>query len=85
MLERAEDKVIFGGVMTVKTLLPEDIIGLKLQSVYNNPAREKIDMADIELLVSIRRDALDRQLLQRYFRLFEMEDLYKSMLKEDES
>ena len=76
MLRRAAVKDIFGGDLKIRTLIPEDIIGLKLQAVYNNPSREKIDLADIEMLVSIHRENLDWELLEKYFRIFEMEELY---------
>lgn len=83
MLQRAKEKDIFDGVLKVKTLMPEDIIGLKLQSVFNNPSREKIDIADIEMLVSIHKENLDMELLRRYFQIFEMEDLFKKIFKGD--
>lgn len=82
MLERAETKDIFGGSLKIRTLVPEDIIGLKLQSIFNNPPREKIDMADIEMLISIRKENLDKELLKKYFIIFEMEDLYKKLIEE---
>jgi hypothetical protein len=80
MLERAKEKDIFEGSLKIKTLVTEDIIGLKLQSVFNNPSREKVDISDIEMLVSIHRESLDRELLKKYFRIFEMEDLYKKII-----
>src|SRR3989304_1912400 len=64
MLERAKIKDVFVGSLKIKTLIPEDIIGLKLQSVFNNPSREKIDIADIETLVSIHKENLDHELLK---------------------
>lgn len=79
MLKRAAEKEIFGGSLKIKTLIPEDIIGLKLQAIYNNPKREKIDISDIEMLVSIHSKNLDWELLKKYFKLFEMEDLYKKI------
>ena len=69
--------------MKIKTLVPEDIIGLKLQSIYNNPSREKTDLADIEMLVSLHRGTLDLELLRKYFKIFEMEDLYKKPFEGD--
>ena len=79
MLQRAVEKNIFGGTLKIKTLIPEDIIGLKLQAVYNNPSREKVDMADIELLVSVNKKNLDWELLERYCRIFDMEDVYNKL------
>jgi hypothetical protein len=79
MLQRAVEKDIFSGMLKIKTLIPEDIIGLKIQAVYNNPSREKIDMPDIELLVSVNRKNLDWELLEKYFRIFNMQDEYKRL------
>jgi hypothetical protein len=84
MLQRAVEKDIFGGSLRVKTLIPEDIIGFKLQAIYNNPSRENFDFADIETLISIHRKDLDWELLQSYFKLFEMEELYRKIREEDE-
>ncbi len=83
MLQRAKEKDIFDGVLKVKTLIPEDIVGLKLQSVFNNPSRENIDIADIETLVSIHKENLDMELLRKYFQIFKMDDLYKKIFEND--
>lgn len=79
MLQRAVEKDVFRGLVMIKTLIPEDIIGLKLQAVYNNPSREKVDMPDIELLVSANKNKLDWELLERYCRIFDMEDVCKKL------
>ncbi len=84
MLHRAKAKDIFGGNLKIKTLLPEDIIGLKLQSIFNDPSRGKIDIADIEVLVSLYRDLLNMELVSEYFKVFGMEDLYKKIFKDGE-
>ena len=36
MLGRAEEKVILGGLLNIKVLKPEDLIGLKLQAIKND-------------------------------------------------
>jgi hypothetical protein len=84
MLGRSVEKDIFGGSFRIKTLIPEDIIGFKLQAVYNNPSRENADFADIETLISIHKKNLDWELLQTYFKLFEMEALYRKIREETE-
>lgn len=76
MLKRVVEKEIFSGSMKIRTMIPEDIIGLKLQAVYNNPKREKIDIADIEMLVSVHDKELDWELLKKYFMIFQMDDLF---------
>ncbi len=75
MLQRAVEKDIFSGMLKIRTLIPEDIIGLKLQAVYNNPSREHIDMPDIELLISANRKNIDWELLEKYCEIFHMEDV----------
>lgn len=85
MLQRAEEKEVFAGELKVRTLIPEDIIGLKLQSIYNDPKREKTDLADIEMLVDTLRESLDRTLLRKYFSIFKRDDLYKSFFEGKET
>ena len=84
MLKRAVEKDIFSGKMKIKTLIPEDIIGLKLQAVFNNPSREKIDMPDIELLVSVNNKNLDWELIKQYCKIFNMKDLCEKLKKVSE-
>jgi hypothetical protein len=75
MLARAEDKAIFCERLTVKTLIPEDIIGLKMQAIRNDPARAATDMADIATLVRVRGARTDWPLIEQYCDLLEMSDM----------
>ena len=44
---------VLGGELTVKALLPEDLIGLKLQAIVNDPKnRYGADAPDIQRLQS---------------------------------
>lgn len=83
MLERAEPKGIFSGKLAIKTLIPEDLIGLKLQAIKNNPKRLETDMADIKTLLSIRGEQIDWPLIKKYCDILDMisvfEDLKRSM------
>jgi len=79
MLKRAVDKDILGGAIKIRTLIPEDIVGLKLQAIYNNPSRENIDMADIETLVSVNKENLNWELIQQYCSIFGMDDRYRKL------
>ncbi len=79
MINRAEEREISGGALKIKVVRPEDLIGLKLQAVKNDPSREQIDMADIESLVSLRAGNFDWSLTENYFKLFDMEDVYKKL------
>lgn len=83
MLQRAVLKDIFGGSLKIRTLIPEDIIGMKLQAIYNNPSRRDADTEDVTMLISLHRGNLDEELMKKYFELFHMEDLYEKMVKED--
>jgi putative nucleotidyltransferase-like protein len=76
MLERAVEKPLFGGAATVRVLIPEDLIALKIQAIANNPARERLDLNDIEELLRLHGKTLDWELLEEYFDIFERHDLF---------
>lgn len=76
MLERAELKTVFDGQEPVPVILPEDLIGLKVQAIANKPSRMAIDKADIEGLMQLCGDQLDWQQVADYFALFDMTTLY---------
>ena len=79
MLSRSVDTELLSS-QSIKVLLPEDIIGLKVQALSNDPTRKLKDLSDIEALLSARQsDGIDWQLLQEYFVLFDKYDLYKRM------
>lgn len=77
MLQRAEEKDAFGGTIKIKVLKPEDIIGLKLQAIKNNPSRRQRDLSDIESLISIHKDNIDWRLIKKYCKILEMDNFYK--------
>lgn len=79
MLQRAVDKNIFGGSLMVKTLRPEDLIGLKLQAIKNNPKRKEGDLADIRMLIQIQTDNLDWELIREYCEVLEMEEMCEKL------
>ncbi|MCB1121773.1 MAG: hypothetical protein KJT03_09510 [Verrucomicrobiae bacterium] len=73
MLKRRVKKVL-PGPNNVYTLLPEDLIGLKLQASVNNPSREAQEFSDINRLIQAalkRGDTMDWELLEEYFGLFD--------------
>lgn len=78
MIERAEDKEIFGGATKIKVACPEDLIGLKLQAMRNDSSRREQDFADIKALVSLWSSRLDWSLIEEYARILEMEEVYQS-------
>jgi hypothetical protein len=72
MLERAE-RVAFGGSGEIPVVRVEDLIGLKVQAVSNDPSRGEGDWADIALLIeaaALGGRALDWELIADYLALF---------------
>jgi hypothetical protein len=75
MLRRAE-RLPIGPDVSLPVVAIEDIIGLKIQAIANDPARALADWHDIALLLSAAREqqlAPDWELLEDYLRLFHFE------------
>jgi hypothetical protein len=75
MLRRAE-RLPVGANLQLPVVAIEDLIGLKVQALVNDPARATSDWNDILLLVEaarVQRLALDWELLADYLRLFNFE------------
>ncbi|MFB3896269.1 MAG: nucleotidyltransferase family protein [bacterium] len=79
MLSRANEISVFDGTIKLKVLIPEDIIGLKLQAIVNDPKREPQDMADIDQLIIQFKDKLNWDLIAEYFTLFNRMALYQEL------
>ncbi|GER94296.1 hypothetical protein A45J_2057 [hot springs metagenome] len=79
MLQRAEDKKIFGETISVKVLKVEDLIGLKVQAIANNKERTIVDLADIESLLITYSPTLDWSLIEEYFKLFGLNDIFENL------
>ena len=80
MLSRANKHKILGN-LEVPVLIPEDIIGLKVQSIVNNPARQSLDMADIEYLLRECSEQFDMNIVREYFHLFDRGNELDALLK----
>ncbi len=81
MMKRASKQSIFEGKYQVKTLMPEDLIGLKFQAISNDPEnRYHIDAPDIQRLLSLHQDKMDMALVREYFQIFDKEDLLDEWL-----
>jgi hypothetical protein len=81
MVKRAVVRPILDGELTVKVLLPEDLIGLKLQALMNDPKnRSVVDAPDIERLLRLHRSSLDMNRVREYFRVFDKEELLDGWL-----
>lgn len=76
MVKRACAVPVMDGELTVKVLQIEDLIGLKLQALANDPKnRYAVDAADIQRLLKLHGDRLDMGLVREYFGLFGKEAL----------
>lgn len=81
MLDRAEERDVFGGSLKVRVLRPEDLVGLKLQAIRNDPGRSSADMGDIESILAAHGARLDWKLIERYCTLLGMEETYSRLRK----
>lgn len=79
MLDRAEERKIFGESISVKVLKIEDIIGFKVQAIANNESRINMDMADIESLITVHKSSINWALLEEYFALFRLDGLFNEL------
>lgn len=78
MIARAvsKDSTLVG--LPLKVVRAEDLIGLKVQSLANNPARRHKELADIESLLEMRKD-LDWERIREFFILFGMAEEYAEL------
>lgn len=68
------------GGIDIHVALPEDLIGLKLDGIKNNPKRELQDWADIQAVVEMLVDELDWKKIKEYCRILDMEAAYEKIL-----
>lgn len=81
MLQRASELPAFAGSLDVRTLRPEDIIGLKVLALTNDRRRERRDLADVELLAERYAREIDWERVREYFALFDRLELYEEIRK----
>jgi len=82
MLQRAENKKIFGETISIKILKIEDLIGLKVQAMANDEARKPIDLADIRALIGLCKTEINWPLLEKYFAMFGFQELLKDLRRD---
>jgi hypothetical protein len=70
MLARAKRYKIFGGKQNLRVADPEDVIGLKVQAMVNDPDRKSQEVADIEMLMRLYGAKLNWQRIQEYYDIF---------------
>ena len=70
MLQRAKSYPAFGGMQSIKAVDPEDVIGLKVQAMFNDPTRRSQEVADIERLAILYGQNLDWDRIEEFYDLF---------------
>lgn len=84
MLARATRFTVFEKY-SVPVLTPEDIIGLKIQAIANDPTREPFDYQDMRLLLEYKKKnnmIIEWELLTDYFEIFHKQPLLNQLKKE---
>lgn len=82
MLKRAKKSSILNDTFELKTILPEDLIGLKIQAISNDPEnRFQIDAPDIQQLLSLHHDKMDMDAIREYFSIFDKEELLNEWIQ----
>ncbi|MDD5132619.1 MAG: nucleotidyl transferase AbiEii/AbiGii toxin family protein [bacterium] len=79
MLEKTINIDIFDGKYKIKVVRPEDIIGLKLQALVNDPERQEREYADIEAVMKQYTKQLDWMIIEEYFETFNKQDKYSEL------
>ncbi len=74
MLVRAKNYKVFSGKQTVRVANPEDVIGLKVQAMVNDPDRKPQELADIEMLMRLYGAKLDWQRIEDFYDIFGLKD-----------
>ena len=83
MMRRALMCPVFEGQFMVKTILPEDLIGLKIQAISNDPGnRISVDAPDIQKIFQNKISEIDMDLVREYFELFGKEHLLEEWLRD---
>ena len=79
MLQRAEERMMFGGTVSVKVLKIEDLIGFKLQGMINDESRRPLDLSDIESLIAAHNKNIDWNLIREYCDIFDCNELFNQL------
>jgi Uncharacterised nucleotidyltransferase len=79
MLQRAKSYPAFGGTQSVRAVDPEDVIGLKVQAMFNDPTRRSQEVADIERLAMLYGQRLDWDRIEEFYDLFGLGEEAKAL------
>jgi len=77
MLARSEERKIDN--ITVKVLIPEDIIGLLVQAMANDPDRKYQSLADIQAILDKYHAEVDWNLIKEYFHIFGLDKIFSTI------
>jgi len=79
MLERAKEFPALEGKQVLKTAQPEDVIGLKVQAMSNDPERRTQERSDIERLMARYERGLDWNRIQEFYEAFDLEEEFSKL------
>ena len=79
MLDRARECPAVGGKQSLKTAQPEDVIGLKVQAMFNDPERRAQEQNDIERLMARYGRRLDWNRVQEFYDVFGLTEEAKKL------
>lgn len=83
MLERARTLEKEG--LKIRVLIPEDIIGLKVQAMANAPSRKTRELSDIEAIIEKFKNKIDWSIVEEYFKIFNLQDEFKKLKEEHDT
>jgi hypothetical protein len=79
MLDRAREYPAVGGKQSLKTAQPEDVIGLKVQAMFNDPERRAQEQNDIERLMAQYGRRLDWNRIEEFYDVFGLAEEAKKL------
>ena len=79
MLARAKSYKVFGGKQTIRVVDPEDVIGLKVQALVNDPDRKPQEVSDIEMLMRLYGAKLDWRRIEEFYDIFGLTEDFRRL------
>lgn len=79
MLDRSRTVSLFNNKIIIKVLLPEDLIGLKLQASLNDKTRSTREIADIDMIMEHFKDEMNWEIIEEHFNLFDQQSFFQEL------